>query len=472
MAFRAFYNVQISGQVKRTGDGDYVLLGSNGTIVAISQKSPIFSPIWGILGALLGIPISYFFQPETLKVSLGLSNYLQNIHRFFGTQSPVINIPVVNGPYNQIADIYKSAGLGNYANILNSAGVNNSGLALAPSALSASPGAIIGSVVLCLFLGAVIAYTDSEKESYCPTILAGIIGGLLGIPLSYFLLSEVEQTIIRQSSEFLQTKTPFPSFLLPTLILSVVLFALLGGVIRYVFSNRKYILINQQATRQVVYIPPRVAVSKPLTQESKPAQQPLSALGQPHAPQNDNVTIGAAATATYGTNSVLAPQPGAAAMRVTPPATISTATHIRVGVAPVPSQEMSFDKTRGIAPNPQPTHKYMDSNQINLFMTINNSFFREDKLILVRQQLERLDESKFAPLQSVQYKNPTTLFLFSFFLGYLGVDRFMLGQTGLGILKLITFGGLGLWTFIDWFLIMGATRDANYKKFIQAVSLY
>lgn len=48
----------------------------------------------------------------------------------------------------------------------------------------------------------------------------------------------------------------------------------------------------------------------------------------------------------------------------------------------------------------------------------------------------------------------TTTILLSFFLGGLGVDRFYLGQTGLGIAKLLTVGGFGVWSLIDFILIV------------------
>lgn len=51
-------------------------------------------------------------------------------------------------------------------------------------------------------------------------------------------------------------------------------------------------------------------------------------------------------------------------------------------------------------------------------------------------------------------KDFLTAALLSFFLGHLGIDRFYLGKTGTGILKLITLGGCGIWYLIDLILIL------------------
>lgn len=64
--------------------------------------------------------------------------------------------------------------------------------------------------------------------------------------------------------------------------------------------------------------------------------------------------------------------------------------------------------------------------------------------------------------QQFSARSQGTAFLFSFFLGIFGADRFYLGQTGLGIAKLLTCGGCGLWAMIDGILIgCGMMKDVD-----------
>jgi len=61
-----------------------------------------------------------------------------------------------------------------------------------------------------------------------------------------------------------------------------------------------------------------------------------------------------------------------------------------------------------------------------------------------------------------QQKDWLVTLLLSIFVGGLGVDRFYLGYTVLGILKLLTAGGCGVWWLIDVILIAtGSLRDAQ-----------
>ena len=66
-------------------------------------------------------------------------------------------------------------------------------------------------------------------------------------------------------------------------------------------------------------------------------------------------------------------------------------------------------------------------------------------------------------MPEIKQLNWTLVLYLSFFLGFFGVDRFVMGKIGTGILKLITFGGFGVWWFIDLLLIMNSYKFNNIE---------
>ncbi len=109
----------------------------------------------------------------------------------------------------------------------------------------------------------------------------------------------------------------------------------------------------------------------------------------------------------------------------------------------------------------------MEENKVDMFIMANARYFESFQIPQTRDHLLKLDDSKWTMIQSLNLKNPTTILIVSLLVGYLGIDRFMIGDTGLGIGKLLTCGGLGIWTIVDWFLIMGATKKKNMEKLQQ-----
>ena len=87
----------------------------------------------------------------------------------------------------------------------------------------------------------------------------------------------------------------------------------------------------------------------------------------------------------------------------------------------------------------------------------------------LKEKLLSMDESKFSMVSCVELKDPTTVLIISLLLGVLGIDRFMIGDTGLGILKLLTGGCCGILAIIDWFTVPKKAKEVNFNKLMTLI---
>lgn len=111
----------------------------------------------------------------------------------------------------------------------------------------------------------------------------------------------------------------------------------------------------------------------------------------------------------------------------------------------------------------------VNPNLVQNYLMVNAKNLPEVSIEEIRAKLSSLSQEEFNRVQIVSLKDTFVVFLLSLFLGCYGIDRFMLEQIGLGILKLLTGGGCGIWWLIDLFLIMEETKKINYEKLMSAM---
>ncbi len=67
-------------------------------------------------------------------------------------------------------------------------------------------------------------------------------------------------------------------------------------------------------------------------------------------------------------------------------------------------------------------------------------------------------------MADISEKKRLVAFLLCFFLGSLGIHRFYVGKVGTGVAMIFTLGGLGIWTLVDFIMIIvGSFKDKEGK---------
>ena len=109
----------------------------------------------------------------------------------------------------------------------------------------------------------------------------------------------------------------------------------------------------------------------------------------------------------------------------------------------------------------------MDANKVDLYLATNQKYFPPEKILFLKEKLLAADDNKFLVASAVELKDPTMMLLVSIFAGGFGIDRFLLGEIGIGVLKLLTGGVCGILALVDIFIISKKAREKNFIEIMR-----
>ena len=112
--------------------------------------------------------------------------------------------------------------------------------------------------------------------------------------------------------------------------------------------------------------------------------------------------------------------------------------------------------------------KMVDKSKVDFFIATNAGKFEPAALMSVKETLSQMDDDQFMMIQATNFYDPTVILLIAIFLGW---ERFFLDDVGMGVLKILTCQGLGIWWIIDMFTATERAKQYNYNKFMKTTSL-
>ena len=115
-------------------------------------------------------------------------------------------------------------------------------------------------------------------------------------------------------------------------------------------------------------------------------------------------------------------------------------------------------------PAPVVNHDSQKESRVRGRLAANASNLPENQLPILKDRLMAMSDAELDRLTYVNLTDPLLMLVISICFGVLGVDRFVLGDIGLGVGKLITCGGIYIWWIVDLFYIMDATREKDHQR--------
>lgn len=152
---------------------------------------------------------------------------------------------------------------------------------------------------------------------------------------------------------------------------------------------------------------------------------------------------------------------------------------------PNPAQTAAQPSAESAAPQPQPQPQPQPAagsvdvsderkKRVQRFLVENKKYLPQNRFNEIRERLLALSDAQWSQVEFLKFQDPVLLIVVSVIVGELGVDRFILGDTKNGLLKLLLTlcCGVGLiWWLIDLFQINDLTLEYNYKQLNEALTV-
>ena len=110
----------------------------------------------------------------------------------------------------------------------------------------------------------------------------------------------------------------------------------------------------------------------------------------------------------------------------------------------------------------------MKQEQIQAFMLQNGECFDSIQVPEIQKLLEAVPDEKASLVLGASFQKPTVILIIAILLGW---ERFFLDDIGLGVAKVLTGYGCGIWWLVDIFSAKKRAWAYNYKKLQEALML-